>query len=173
MWWFAHTEAMITLSEDKTRAILRLNGKKLIAEIQNGEGATFEVMAAEPMPTSPVVPDQAVNTGVCKLAIHIPKCNDLDLVVTFAAESVDEAGFDYKFIPLDYWDGSEPPPSVTDTDTNTDSTVTTDSAGTDGTETTPSSADSPMSTGVVVGIVAGVVLVIGILVAVIVIKKRK
>ena len=87
--------------------------------------------------------------------------------------SVWKAGFDYKFVPLDYWDGSEPPPSVTDTNTNTDPTVTTDPAGTDGTETTPSSADSSMSTGIVVGIVAGVVVVVGVVVAIILIKKRK
>ncbi len=83
MWWFAHTPADIQLDETKKCAVLTLNGKTLFATIQEGEGAFFSVMDAEPLPTSPTVPGQAVNAGIRKLVIHIAKCRDMALCVAF------------------------------------------------------------------------------------------
>ncbi|MBE6637618.1 MAG: hypothetical protein E7618_07450 [Ruminococcaceae bacterium] len=103
MWWFAHTKAAIDLSEDGLTARLTLNEKTLIAKIRNGKGAVFSVMKAEPLPTSPVVPDQAVNDGVRKLVIHIPDCGNLDLAVTFASDVRENEGYSYEFSSLDQW----------------------------------------------------------------------
>jgi len=185
MWWFAHTKARIDIDESKTRAVLTLGGQKLVAEIQSGEGATFEVMNAEPLPTSPVVPDQATNPDVRKLVIHIPECRDIDLVVTFVPYGVDNNGYDYEFASLDEWKNAMPPedattePSdTTETPSTTEPSNTTNDENTslgsketttDTIETTPSPTESS-SAGIVIAIVAAVV-VIGVL-AVLIVKKR-
>ena len=84
-WWFAHTRADIELAENGKKAILTQNGKKLLAAIESCEQAVFSVMDAGPLPTSPVIEQQNPNEGVRKLAIHIPECGDLELLVTFTA----------------------------------------------------------------------------------------
>ncbi len=104
-WWFAHTEAKITVSEDGKSAFLSLDGKVLLAEIINGENAVFSVMQAKPLPASPSQPGQADDSRINKLTIHIPECKDLDLAVTFKcydAEYLPE-NYDNTFTPLDEW----------------------------------------------------------------------
>ena len=72
MYWFAHTDADISVSEDKKSATLTKNDKTLTAYIANGDAATFSVMEAKPLPTSPQVADQdPVPENVKKLTIHI------------------------------------------------------------------------------------------------------
>ena len=48
VWWYAHTLADITLSEDRKQAILEIEGNKVIVTIQNGapEQAVFRIMDA-------------------------------------------------------------------------------------------------------------------------------
>ena len=71
-YWFAHTPADITLSDDgKTATLTKSNGKTLQIVLE-GDGS-FEIMAAERLLA---VPDglnldaDPENTGITKLAIH-------------------------------------------------------------------------------------------------------
>lgn len=104
-WWFAHTEGQIEVSEDGKSAFIVLDGKTLLAEIINGENATFSVMSAVPLPTSPKQPGQANDSHVNKLTIHIPECKDLDLAVTFKCYDAEYSSenYDNTFVPLDEW----------------------------------------------------------------------
>jgi len=104
-WWFAHTDASITISEDKKSAYLNKNGKTLLAEIISGENATFSVMQAKSLPTSPKQPGQADDSHINKLTIHIPECKDLDLAVTFKNydESYKKKNYSSVFTLFDEW----------------------------------------------------------------------
>lgn len=105
IWWFAHTPAEITISDDKKTAILDIGGSKLIGKIENGDGAEFTVLEAKPFPTSPNPANQNQNEGYRKLAIHAPNCSKLDLCVTFTSYdfTYDEKIFKTEFVPLDEW----------------------------------------------------------------------
>ncbi|MBE7035226.1 MAG: hypothetical protein E7402_03760 [Ruminococcaceae bacterium] len=84
VYWFAHTKANITLTNNNKTALLTLNGKTLKAEIAHGDGATFSILDAVPsLPGSPTVTGQNANTGIRKLAIHVSGCTQLNLMVVF------------------------------------------------------------------------------------------
>lgn len=91
MYWFAHTNAAVTLSDDAKIATLTQNGKRLRAEILSGQ--SFYVTDAKPFPTSPipqgstdqdgVVREQATNEGVRKLAIRCDSGTQRHIKVSF------------------------------------------------------------------------------------------
>lgn len=82
-WWFAHTEADIELDLSLREATLTQNGKKLQVTIEDGPSlAEFDIMQAEPLSTSPN-PEQADNSHLKKLAIHVPDILRFSLVVSF------------------------------------------------------------------------------------------
>jgi hypothetical protein len=80
LYWFMHTEAEI--APNGSTATLTLNGKTLTAEILSPSNATFTVMDAQPLPTSPT-PEQADNKNRRKLAIHLTDVTNLTLQVKF------------------------------------------------------------------------------------------
>ncbi len=81
LWWFMHTEADVQLSGDKATATLSQNGKQLSVQIVEPAGATFTVLPAGPLPTSPNPDEQASNEGRRKLAIHLTEVTQLKLTV--------------------------------------------------------------------------------------------
>jgi len=83
VWWFAHTPAEAKLSDDGTAATLSRNGKELSVQIAEPAGATFSVLPAEALPTSPTVAEQASNSNYRKLAIHLTDVTQLRLTVRF------------------------------------------------------------------------------------------
>lgn len=97
VWWFLHTAA--TIHTDGTGAILELNGKKLFATILSPKGAKFGEMTAEPLQTSPHPPVQAKNSGVTKLAIHLPEAAHLRLAVLLSPQPDQHTDV----LPLDRW----------------------------------------------------------------------
>ena len=102
MYWFAHTDADIEISSDGKSATLTKNGKKIKAYIVNGDEATFSVMDAAPLATSPQVPDQdAIADNVKKLTIHIEECKEIDLCVVFATSNLSIN--DYEFAKISDW----------------------------------------------------------------------
>ncbi len=83
LWWFAHTDADITLSADKKSALLSLNGERMVVCITEGpQNATFEIRKAEPLPTSPRASDD-VYPDIYKLAIHMSGVTQATLAVEF------------------------------------------------------------------------------------------
>ena len=102
MYWFAHTDADIEISADGKSATLTKNGKKIKAYILNGDEATFSVMDAAPMVTSPQVTDQdPIADNVKKLTIHIEECKEIDLCVVFATSNLSING--YEFANISEW----------------------------------------------------------------------
>jgi hypothetical protein len=82
-WWFLHTNADIEIDFTFRKAILTQNGKKLQIKIEDGPSlAEFDVMDAEPLSTSPK-PDQADNSDMKKLVVHIGDILRFSLVVSF------------------------------------------------------------------------------------------
>lgn len=104
-YWFAHTMAEIEIADNGKTAYLTQNGKKLKAEINSGEGALFSVMDAKPLPTSPIVEDANPNDGIRKLTIHIPRCERLNLSVSFNCCDTDGEVNRYNrtFVPISEW----------------------------------------------------------------------
>lgn len=104
-YWFAHTEGDIEISDDGKTAFITKNGKTLIAEITCGDGAVFIDMAADPLPSSPVVDNQQPRDGIRKLAIHLENVKELDLAVVFNCydDSYSPDGYSKEFVPLAEW----------------------------------------------------------------------
>ncbi len=94
LYWFAHTDASVTISADKKSAILEINGKYMQAKILEGSNAEFEVMDPKPLSTSPVLEGQSSNSG-CKLAIHLTGFTQGTIEVGFAPISSVEAQYEF------------------------------------------------------------------------------
>ena len=97
-WWFLHTPAAITLATGDRTANLTLGGRNLRAEILSPAGAKFQVLEAEPLPSSPHPPQQAKNKGVRKLAIHLEGVTDVRVAV--------------RLVPLTAGDAPISPPEI-------------------------------------------------------------
>lgn len=81
LWWFLHTPAQVSLSDDGTTAMLSQGNVRLWARIVSPQQATFAVMEAQPLPGSPHPERQGSNQNVRKLAIHLAKVNEARLAV--------------------------------------------------------------------------------------------
>lgn len=106
IYWFAHTEGQIEVAPDGKSATVELNGKKLLCEIAHGDGATFSVLDAVPLPSSPKVEGQNSNAGIKKLTIHVENTKELNLMVVMNPldDTYDEESYSREFIPLDKWE---------------------------------------------------------------------
>ncbi|HEY3282587.1 MAG TPA: heparinase II/III family protein [Armatimonadota bacterium] len=81
LWWFLHTRAAVELSPDGRGATLTQDGKQLHLRLLSPDSARLTVMDAAPLPASPHPAKQNPNSGVRKLAIHLPNTQDLRLAV--------------------------------------------------------------------------------------------
>jgi len=106
LYWFAHTTASISISEDGKKAYLSSGGDTLLAEIATGENATFSVMDAKPLPTTLDIPGQNPNKGVKKLTIHMENVKEVNLQVIFNQYDADyeELIYSKEFVPLEKWE---------------------------------------------------------------------
>lgn len=85
IYWFAHTKADITVSEDGKSAILEKDGKRLWAGIIDGSDGKFEVMEAAPFATSPDPAGQIVNSDYKKLTVFLDDVTEANIAVAFTA----------------------------------------------------------------------------------------
>ncbi len=99
MYWFSHTRAAVTLSENGKTATLQQDGKKLVAQIYSPANAVFEIMEAMPLPTSPHPGANDKNKGVRKLAIHVQGMKAVTIAVLFTAHGVKNE----PVVPLNRW----------------------------------------------------------------------
>lgn len=83
IWWFLHTDADVKC--EGAKATLTKNGAQLTATIVSPAGATFAVMPAEPLPSSPHPPRQQVKHASAahpqKLAVRLENASEVRLVV--------------------------------------------------------------------------------------------
>ena len=78
IYWFMHTKAEITVSDDRKTAILELNGKKMKATLCNdGE---FSVMSAESL-TGKYEYDEDYS-DICKLTVHLEDTASATICIT-------------------------------------------------------------------------------------------
>ena len=105
LWWFMHTMANIELLGDGASAVLRQGNKRLMAHILSPAGASFTVMPAKPLPTSPNPAGQNPNNGIQKLAVHLEDVTDVRLAVQFVPlEGNRFALLSPRVLPLDEWE---------------------------------------------------------------------
>ncbi|MBR4308487.1 MAG: heparinase II/III family protein, partial [Oscillospiraceae bacterium] len=84
VYWFAHTEAEISISADGKTAELSKNGKKLIAQIAEPSNAVFTSMTADPLSTSPAsVSGENSREGFRKLVICLKNVTNVNISVVF------------------------------------------------------------------------------------------
>lgn len=107
LYWFAHTAADITLSEDGSSALLEQKGKRCWVHIDKApDGAKFEIIDAKPLITSPDPTEQSVSFGQ-KLSIHVPKATgDATISVEFVPLEDGEGvptGATKEFKPISSW----------------------------------------------------------------------
>lgn len=110
VYWFMHTEADVTLSENGKSAILDIKGNKLEAKILSDVG-TFGVMDAKPLPTSPKLTGQNENKGSRKLFIHLENAKDFTISVCFTPLVYTPVGGKIKYpavTPIDTWELEDP-----------------------------------------------------------------
>ncbi|NLT08770.1 MAG: hypothetical protein GXY08_04625 [Ruminococcus sp.] len=80
IYWFAHTKGLIEVSNDGRSAVVIVGSEKMWVGLVGSEGK-FTVMNAEPLPTSPVVPNQKDNSEYRKLAIHLTNTKEATVSV--------------------------------------------------------------------------------------------
>jgi len=102
-YWFMHTDADITLSDDKKTATLTKDGETITAKIvMANDKAVFSVVDSVPLDTSPnPTVQQSINYGK-KLAIDISGVQSISLAVLFTS-SDDNLLAKEDIIPLEYW----------------------------------------------------------------------
>ena len=71
LWWFLHTATNVEARASGDSAMLTHGDVRLAAQVLWPKGATFAVMNAEPLPSSPNPGMQNKNQGIRKLAIHL------------------------------------------------------------------------------------------------------
>ncbi len=98
VYWFAHTEADISISADGKTAELTKNGKKLLAQIAEPSNATFTSMTADPLSSSPAsVSGENSREGFRKLVICLKNVTNINISVVFTP--VLEDGAQNKALP--------------------------------------------------------------------------
>ncbi|MBQ0102050.1 MAG: hypothetical protein KBT31_04565 [Firmicutes bacterium] len=98
MYWFAHTNGEIEISEDGKSAVITDSGEKLVAYIL-GEGV-FTVMEAKSTSWSPAVEGQAENVNFKRLTVNVKDKTEYTIAIAFAPEGVTPPS---SVVPLADW----------------------------------------------------------------------
>ena len=92
LWWFMHTPASVRIGDHGRTATLQQVGAQLHAEILSPPGATFQIMEAQPLETSPHPDRQAKNERIRKLAIHLTGVTNSQLSVLLVPKPSKDTG---------------------------------------------------------------------------------
>lgn len=117
-YWFMHTKADVTISQDGKTALLEQGGKKMHMQILSPADGTFSVGPDMKLPTSPSYPEYEkqsnyYKTDIQKISIHVDGRNSVDfsVVMTPLKSNEHEPETMPQFIKIDDWeipDGSMP-----------------------------------------------------------------
>jgi Heparinase II/III-like protein/Domain of unknown function (DUF4962) len=80
IWWFLHTPADIKHIDVRSIRMHQL-GVQVRADILSPEGAIFEFMDAQPLPSSPHPERQAKNANIKKLAVHLKDVKETRIAI--------------------------------------------------------------------------------------------
>ena len=111
VWWFAHVQdGDITVAADGKSAVIEKMGKRMWVGILSPMAeAKFEVMAADPLPTSPQKNEAEYDRGAWKkLAIHMSGVKDYKLAVEFRMLEGAQTEPNYKYTYTDIKDWKIP-----------------------------------------------------------------
>ncbi len=107
LWWFAHSSAgtQMKVSESGRSARLQRNGKTCHVRLLSPAAARLVAMAAQPLPSSPNPDIQNPNTGVQKLAVHLPGTGDVTVAVLFVpvCDTEGTPSLEVDVVPLASW----------------------------------------------------------------------
>lgn len=99
VYWFMHTKAEVNI--DGNAAYLAIGDKSVKLEFDtNADSAELVSMAAQPLPTSPQVPEQKPNTGYTKVAIKLDASDYTTLTVKISPADNED---DMLLTPLENW----------------------------------------------------------------------
>lgn len=102
-YWFMHTDAEITISDDGKSAILAKGGKSITAKIICAyDDAVFSVAEAKPLASSPNPAVQQSTDYGKKLAINISGVQSISLAVLFTPQT-STGIMPEDIIPIEYW----------------------------------------------------------------------
>lgn len=104
-YWFAHTDADVSIADDGRSAMLSIGEKRLYVSMEKAPAdARFVLMDAKPLETSPNPEIQTLNFGQ-KLAIHMTNIKTLELAVSFTPLAVGEGAptATHSFVPMSQW----------------------------------------------------------------------
>ena len=120
VYWFAHTTANVSIRPDGKSLVMSKNGKKLWLQIisPGQQSLRFQVGPAAPLPSEPVMADQADNSKYQRVFITGQAASDFELAVAFIPlKGSDTPDFVPAYAPLEAWaisDGPVVKPVVTD-----------------------------------------------------------
>jgi hypothetical protein len=105
VYWFMHTRAAIEIAADGQSALLTQDGRQLWVNIEAPAEASFTVMDAVPLPSSPNPPGQTLNLGVKKLVIHMNDVRSETISVRMVPLMPGETppGGQYAVVPIENW----------------------------------------------------------------------
>ena len=103
VWWFMHTLAEVSLSEDRRSATMKLGEVALTASLLAPSQARFEVRPAEPFRTSLRDEQQSRNKDVRKLTVHLTGISQLQLAILFSPSDGQSGTKPPKIRPLAGW----------------------------------------------------------------------
>ena len=81
VWWFMHTPVGVKIDDDGRAATLQQGRAQLRVQLLSPDGARFQLMDAQPLPSSPHPQSQAKNDKVRKLAVHLSGVSESRLAV--------------------------------------------------------------------------------------------
>jgi hypothetical protein len=102
IWWFMHTPADIKRIDDRSVMMHQL-GIQVRADILSPDGATFEFMDAQPLPSSPHPERQAKNANIKKLAIHLKEVKETRIAILLTPVTNNQTLPSVKLSPLSEW----------------------------------------------------------------------
>lgn len=102
LWWFAHTRATVDIDRSGRTATLARGGKRLVVRVLAPADASFTVVDALPLPSSPHHPGQDANHDYRKLAIHVVGATKTRIAVVFSTQA-DAAPTAANISALDSW----------------------------------------------------------------------
>jgi len=103
LWWLMHTRATVEIAGDGQSAVLKQSDKQLHAKLLSNSGGRFEILPAEPLPSSPHPPKQAENKGVRVLAVHYSGVKSLRIAVRLSTDDGRQGVPNEALKPLSDW----------------------------------------------------------------------
>ena len=102
-YWFMTTPADVEIADNKTAILKKANKKMKLEIVTEADIAEFTAGEAAPLPTSPILEGQTVNTGYTRLALKINAQRDKAQTITVRISPYGEISEPVSDIPVSEW----------------------------------------------------------------------